>query len=98
MLRIDKKALSTLVVDELANGSAPGRSGWTGDLVKALVGDPECLEGLAAMTLAISNGAIGGRARAALLCSILIGLKKPGGGTRPIAMGKFFTNSLPCIS
>ena len=90
MMRIDKKVLAQIVNRELANGSAPGRSGWTGDLLKALVDDRECLEGLAALTMAIINGKIEGRARDALLCSVLIGLEKPGGGTRPIAMGEMF--------
>lgn len=58
--------------------------------MKALVDDRECLEGLAALTMAIINGKIKGRAREALLCSVLIGLEKPGGGTRPIAMGEMF--------
>ena len=89
-MRVDRDALKNIVKRELANGSAPGRSGWTGDLIKALVDDEQCLDGLVALTMAIANGRIQGRAKAALLCSVLVGLEKPGGGTRPIAMGEVF--------
>lgn len=90
MMNIDKEILKNIAIRELANGSAPGRSGWTGDLLKALVYDDQCLEGLAALVLEIASGGIRGRAKAALLCSVLVGLKKPAGGTRPIAMGEIF--------
>lgn len=90
VMNMDKEILKNIAIRELANGSAPGRSGWTGDLLKALVYDEQCLDGLSALAIEIANGNIRGRAKAALLCSVLVGLKKPGGGTRPIAMGEIF--------
>jgi hypothetical protein len=90
MLVADKEKIKEIVLKELANGAAPGRSGWTGDLLKALVYDDECLEGLVALVVAIANGDIGGKVKRLLLSSLLIGLPKPNGGTRPIAMGEIF--------
>jgi hypothetical protein len=90
MLNIDKEKIKDIVLKELANGSAPGRSGWTGDLLKALVYDDQCLAGLATLVMAIANGEIRGTAKELLLSSVLIGLPKPKGGTRPIAMGEVF--------
>ena len=90
MLRVDKEKLREIIKRELANGSAPGRSGWTGDLLKALVDDETCMEGVASMTMAIINGQLQGKVRTLLLSSVLIGLEKPNGGTRPIAMGEIF--------
>ena len=57
-MRVDRDALKNIVKRELANGSAPGRSGWTGDLIKALVDDEQCLDDLVALTMAIANGRI----------------------------------------
>jgi hypothetical protein len=90
MLVADKEKIKEIVLKELANGAAPGRSGWTGDLLKALVYDDDCLEGLVALVVAIANGEIGGKVKRLLLSSLLIGLPKPNGGTRPIAMGEIF--------
>lgn len=90
LMRIDRDVLKNIVTRELANGSAPGRSGWTGDLLKALVDDEQCLDGMVALTMSIANGKVRGKAKAALLCSVLVGLGKPGGGIRPIAMGEAF--------
>ena len=38
---VDLDALSSIVRSSLANGAAPGGSGWTGDLLKALIGDQD---------------------------------------------------------
>ena len=90
VLNVDKEVIKDIVIKELANGAAPGRSGWTGDLLKALVYDEQCLAGLTTLTMAIVNGELKGRAKTLLLSSVLIGLPKPNGGTRPIAMGEIF--------
>ena len=45
--QVDQAALARLVRSSLANGAAPGGSGWTGDLLKALIDDHDCLSGLA---------------------------------------------------
>ena len=90
MLKIDKELIKEIVKRELATGSAPGRSGWTGDLVLALVEDQECLDGIAVMTRTMINGEIKGKAKTRLLSSTLIALSKPDGGVRPIAIGEVF--------
>ena len=89
-LNIDKDSLRDIISRDLANGAAPGRSGWSGDMIRAVAQDEECMDGISALTLAILNGELEGKAKTALLASILIGLKKPGGGTRPIAIGETF--------
>ena len=74
----------------MANGSAPGRSGWTGDLLRAIGDDPHCLEGITSLVTMILNGEVRGRAREVLLTSVLVGIGKPKGGVRPIAIGEVF--------
>ena len=61
VLNVDKEIIKDIVIRELANGAAPGRSGWTGDLLKALVYDEDCLTELTALTMAIANGELKGR-------------------------------------
>ena len=69
---------------------------WTGDLLKALSGDQDCLHGLASLTRDIINGALTGRSRELLLSSVLIAARKSNGGLRPIAMGEAFYK-LSCL-
>ena len=61
---------------KVANGSAPGPSGWTGELIKALVGDADCLAGLVALVEDIINGDLDDGARKLLLSSSLIASEK----------------------
>ena len=75
---------------KVANGSAPGPSGWTGELIKALVGDADCLAGLVALVEDIINGDLDDSARKYLLSSSLIASEKDSGGFRPIAIGDVF--------
>ena len=96
--QVDTDALAKLVRRDLANGSAPAASGWTGDLVLALIDDSDCLNGLASLVKDIINGTLPVEARTLLVSSILIGIKKPSGGTRP---GRNFVPvswTLLCIS
>ena len=89
MLQVDRENLAA-IVRKMANGAAPGRSGWTGSLLAALVDDPECLDGLTAITSWIVNGKLTGRVKRKLLTSVLVGIDKPDGGIRPIAIGESF--------
>ena len=52
-----------MVRSSLANGSAPGGSGWTGDLILGLIDDHDCLTGLGILIKDILNGTLTGRAR-----------------------------------
>ena len=57
-----------MIRESLANGSSPAGSGWTGDLVKGLIGDKDCL-GLGAIVRDILSGSL---PRPLLVSSILI--------------------------
>ena len=50
-------------INLLSNGSAAGPSGWTGDLLKSLVGDDECLRGLSSLCTDIANGDLPSQAK-----------------------------------
>ena len=84
----------------MANGSAPAGSGWTGDLLNALVDDCDCLAGIASLVKDIINGSLPDACRPLFLSSILVGAKKSSGGIRPIAMGEAFYKlaGLYCLS
>ena len=94
--QIDLAVLSRLVRTSLANGSAPGGSGWTGDLILALIDDHDCLTALGVLVKDILNGTLTGKARELLVSSILFAGKKASGGSRPIAMGEAFYK-LACL-
>ena len=66
----------------------------------ALIDDSDCLNGLASLVKDIINGTLPVEARTLLVSSILIRIKKPSGGTRPIAMGETFYKlaGLYCVS
>jgi len=55
-IHVDGVVLSDLVMRKVANGSAPGPSGWSGELVKALLGDADCLAGLVTLVEDIVYG------------------------------------------
>jgi len=88
--------LTSLVARKLKNGSCGGPSGWTGDMVFALVGDLDCMQGLCSLVVDMLNGHLPDRARAYLTCSLLIPVNKPGGGIRPIAVSEVFYR-LACV-
>src|SRR5438045_3649812 len=71
-------------------GSDSGTSGWTGELLAALIGDSICLEGLTCLVSDICNGDLPESDRALILGSTLISGKKSDAGVRPIAMGEVF--------
>jgi len=82
--------MTSLVARKLKNGSSGGPSGWTGELVFALLDDPDCVQGLGALIGDMLNGHLPDQARAYLTCSVLIPVSKPGGGIRPIAVSEVF--------
>jgi hypothetical protein len=87
---VDMSKLVKLIDTKLKNGSAPGPSGWTGELLGTLVGDSECSQGLAVLIEDMINGNFGDQAREYLMASRLIPLGKEGGGVRPIAINETF--------
>ena len=87
-----------LVHDKIATGARPGPSGWTGEMIKILLDDAPCRQGLIILTTDICNGAIPRAAQNMLRLSKLIPLDKSGPEgqdpdnpqTRPIAIGEVF--------
>ena len=79
-------------VKRLANGASAGPSGWTGELLLALVDDSECLRGLVHLFQDLVAGDVPPRLHAVLRASFLSALAKPGSSTpRPVANGEVFT-------
>ena len=73
------------------NGSAPAYSGWTGELLRALIDDEDCLSGITALVDDILNGRLSNLERDYILTGTLIaGKKNNGDSVRPIAMGEAF--------
>ena len=75
----DKLVVNT--VRRIANGSAPGPSGWTGELLRTVSNDDTCLPGLIAIVQALANGWFGIETaprplRALLLACRLVALSK----------------------
>lgn len=56
LVAVDQHRLAELIRSRLKNGSSPGPSGWTGELVAPLVDDAECLSALALLVSDILNG------------------------------------------
>jgi hypothetical protein len=79
-------------IRNLANGAAPGPSGWTGEMILPLVDDPMCLQGIAALCTDMSTGNLDDRCRSYLVSSWLLGIPKPAdpNAARPLAIGEVF--------
>ena len=77
-------------IRRLSNGSAPGLSGWTGDMLTVLLSSRDCKRGLARLICDINNGTLPESAKQYLLPSHLIGIPKSNGSIRPISMGEVF--------
>jgi hypothetical protein len=71
----------------LARGAAPGINGITGELVRLLMEDKTCALALAELCSKITSNNLPDDIRTRLTRSRLIGIPKPDGGIRPIAVG-----------
>jgi len=79
------------IIHQMINGSAPGPSGWTTEMVGVLTDDEDCLAGLAMLIQDITNGTLPDSTKDFVLPSNLIGLDKHNGASvRPIAIGEVF--------
>lgn len=78
------------LISSADNGSAPGLSGWSYQMVRVLLADRDCRTGLATLIQDISNNAIHSQAKEYLLPSKLIALPKANCGIRPIGVGEVF--------
>ena len=79
-----------LMIEKMANGSAPGISGWTGDMLKVLYDDRNCRFGLAQLISDICNGELPDEAKEYILPSHLVPVPKPNQSIRPVSMGEIF--------
>jgi len=85
---VDAAALQKIIRRSLANGSTPGPSKWTGEMI-ADISDSPCLLGVRLLVQDLINGDIPrGDVRHQLLASRLVPIAKSDGGVRPIAMGE----------
>lgn len=90
VLEVGDEDLENIIKRQLCNGSAPGPSGWTGELIKPLIYDEQCLPGLKALVADIANGNLDDHSRLLLLSSILMPVPKGASDIRPIAIGETF--------
>jgi len=77
-----------LIKGKMANGAAPGPSGWTGELLEALTDDPDWVRCVCILIEDIINGNLRSDARSYLVASTLHPIPKSEGGIRPIAVGE----------
>jgi hypothetical protein len=87
---IDPEQLRRIVFRKLANGAAPGPTGWTGELQSAVAGDDVCLGGICSIVKDIINGVPCPASRPYLLAASMTPAPKPGSDVdvRPIAVGE----------
>lgn len=78
------------MIQNMANGSAPGLSGWTGDMLKVIYDDSSCRKGLAHLISDICNGGLPDEVKEYILPSHLVPVPKPNQSIRPISMGEIF--------
>ena len=83
-------ALVKKIIKRIANGAAPGPSGWTGETLLCLSRDEECLAGICSLVGDIINDRLSFVSRSALLQSLLLGIPKDDDSVRPIAIGEVF--------
>lgn len=87
-------AQDTQELDEIMkhsnDGSAPGPSGWGGNMVSCLLSDSRASELFHTLIQDIINGNISAKGKEWLTSSKLIAISKPDGGIRPISMGEIF--------
>ena len=86
IVQTDKKFKQ--LVRQLANGAAPGPSGWTGEMLRTLLRDKECVDGLVKIVELLRNGAMPPELKPYLTASRLIPLSKPNRDIRPICVGE----------
>jgi hypothetical protein len=90
-LAVDVKALKDLLKKQCRNGSSPGVTGWTGELMAHLADDDICIKGLASLVRDIIKGCLPSDTRTLLLsCTLYAGRKRNSDGVRPLAPGEPF--------
>lgn len=79
---VDPEALRAL----MANGAAAGPDGWTEDPLATILSDADILQFVTAVTQSFVDG-VAPCSRKRVVASHLVGISKPDGGIRPIAVG-----------
>jgi hypothetical protein len=87
LVALDDKALSE-AISQITNKSAPGQSGWTGELLATLCEDEACKAGLKQLLLMIINNSCSRDIKQLLNTSRLVPAKKGVNGIRPILVGE----------
>ena len=82
---VDPETLKSLV-EKMANGAAAGPDGWTEDLLAPLLADSAVLHFVTAVTQSLVDG-VAPASRKRITKSRLVGIPKPDGGIRPLAVG-----------
>ena len=88
-ITIDFDSLSTLVCKS-CNGRKGGASGWTSELIRALLTDELCASALTLLIELIANDELDAHSRRLLTTSVMHGLPKPNNDVRPLAIGEEF--------
>ena len=86
--------------DAVANAckaAAPGPGGWTEELLLPVFKDPQAAEALANMATDVANNNISKSVRDRLTTCRLIGIPKPDGGVRPIAVSDIFLKAVAAV-
>jgi hypothetical protein len=88
--QVDKVKLGKIIRTRLANGSAPGPSGWTGELLSVLSHSEDCLDGLTHIIQDMTNNRLEPHARDLLTQSRLFAIPKSASDPtpRPLAIAE----------
>lgn len=87
-IHVNSHSLSK-TIRNMRRGAAPGPSGWTIELIRPLLDNANCLDGLTSLIELIINGKLPDAARSLMVSSYLFAGSKPT-GVRPIAIGETF--------
>ena len=89
LVAVNTESMIKAIKQKVANGAAPGPSGWTGEMLLPLLKDQTCTEGLAALVLDMTNDCLDAHSKRLLTSSLLLGIpKKNSRKLRPLALGE----------
>ena len=86
---VDRDDLIALV-RKLAPGCAASGPGWSAALLKPLMQDDVCVDGVVLLVQLVANNELDPSSRALITTSLLLGIPKPNQDIRPIAIGDLF--------
>jgi len=79
------------LIPRAMSGASPGPSGWTEELLYDVLDNDVVATAFAPIVTDVMNGHVGPETLGILRCSTLVGLAKPDGGVRPVALGELFS-------